>query len=56
MIEVVLKARYSWMEEAIQQCVDGQLTFSDLCKLFADKGYKTTSLYEMVRAAEQSKK
>lgn len=55
MIEVVLKARTESIERLIEECAAGRLAFSgpdSLCAKVAAMGFKTTSLYEMVRAAE----
>ena len=54
MIEVVLQAR-AGVGELVAACARGELPFSgpdSLCSKVAAMGYKTTSLYEMVRAAE----
>jgi hypothetical protein len=54
MIEVVLQAR-TGVGELVEACARGDLPFSgpdSLCSKVAAMGYKTTSLYEMVRAAE----
>jgi hypothetical protein len=54
MIEVVLQAR-AGVGELVEACARGELPFSgpdSLCSKVAAMGYKTTSLYEMVRAAE----
>lgn len=52
MVQVVMQSRYDWIEQAIQECADGKLPFDDLCQKVAAAGFKTTSLHEMVRAAE----
>lgn len=56
MLDLILVARNQTIGELVQQCADGQLVFSgpeSLCSKVAAMGYKTTSLYEMVRAAEK---
>jgi hypothetical protein len=53
--EVVLQARTPDIGEWVQQCADKKLSFDELCRRVAAQGYKTISLYEMVRAAERSK-
>ena len=56
MIEVVLQAR-AGVGELVEACARGELPFSgpdSLCSKVAAMGYKTTSLYEMVRAVECS--
>lgn len=54
--EVVWVARSATIAELVQLCADRKLPFSgpdSLCSKVAAMGYKTTSLYEMVRAAER---
>lgn len=56
--QVVLVARNQTIADLIQQCADGTLPFSgpdSLCSKVADMGFKTTSLYEMVIAAERAR-
>jgi hypothetical protein len=55
MVEVVLQAKTPTIAQLVQDCADGKLPFDSLCDLVAAMGYKTTSLYEMVRAAECQK-
>lgn len=53
--KVVLQARTPQIADLIEQCARGELPFSgpdSLCSKVSDMGYRTTSLYEMVRAAE----
>jgi hypothetical protein len=55
MVEVVMQARNETIGKLIQECAEGRLQFSgpgSLCEKVAAMGFKTTSLYEMVRAAE----
>ena len=52
-IQVVMVSRSDWIEELVQMSAKGELPFSYLCEQVAARGYKTTSLYEMVRACEQ---
>jgi hypothetical protein len=55
MIQVVLKSRYDSIEYLIQECASGRLPFTgpgSLHEKVAAMGFKTTSLYEMVCAAE----
>jgi hypothetical protein len=40
--------------ELVEACARGTLSFDDLCKQVVVMGYKTTSLHEMVRAAEET--
>lgn len=56
MIEIELKSRYNWIDEAIEKCAKGELKFSgpdSLYTLFSSKGFSTTSLYEMVVAKKK---
>ena len=58
MVEIILQARTPRIAELVQACADGALPFSgsvSLCSMVAAMGYKTTSLYEMVRSVEQDK-
>lgn len=53
--QVVLQARNATIAELIEQCARGELPFSgpdSLHSKIAAMGYRTTSLYEMVCAAE----
>lgn len=53
--EVVLVARNQSIAELIEMCARKELPFSgpdSLCSRVHAMGYSTTSLYEMVRAAE----
>lgn len=57
-LKVVLTARNDTIAELVQACADGKLPFSgpdSLCSKVHDMGFKTTSLYEMVRAVEKSR-
>jgi hypothetical protein len=59
MVEVILQSRYDWIEKAINDCADGKLPFSgpgSLTEMVAKAGYKTTSLHEMVCAAEAARR
>lgn len=51
-VEVVLIARTEEIGRLVQDCAEGKLEFDELCERVAAVGYRTTSLYEMVRAAE----
>lgn len=58
MVEVVLQARNQTIADLIEECAAGRLAFSgpdSLCAKVAAMGFKTTSLYEMVRAAEMQR-
>lgn len=50
-----LQARTPEIGEMVEQCARGKLPFDDLCKAVAKMGFKTTSLYEMVCAAEAAR-
>ena len=54
--EVVLRARGDDIDEWVDRCARGELAFDELRRRVAAKGFKTTSLYEMVRAALPAKK
>ena len=54
-LQFKLKPRNATIGQLVQDCADGKLPFSghgSLCAKVAAMGYKTTSLYEMVLAAE----
>ena len=58
MPEVTMVARAPKIAELIEACADGALPFSgenSLCGMVAAMGFKTTSLYEMVRSVEQDR-
>lgn len=58
-IEVVLQARNETIAQLIEDCVDEKIPFSgpgSLCEKIALMGYKTTSAYEMVLAAERARR
>jgi len=55
MVEVILQAR-AGVGELVEACARGELPFSgsdSLCSKVSAMGHKTTSLYEMVLAAER---
>jgi hypothetical protein len=52
--EVVMQARTPAIGELVEACAKGELNFDELCRRVAAMGYKTTSLFEMVRACEAS--
>jgi hypothetical protein len=55
-VRLVLKPRNETIGRLVQDCADGKLPFAgpgSLCETVAAMGYKITSLYEMVRAAER---
>lgn len=55
MVEIMLQARTPKISELVEACADGAIPFSgpdSLCSMVAAMGYKTTSLYEMVRSVE----
>ncbi len=47
-------ARTDSIAAMVNECAEGRLSFSDLCTRVSAMGYKTTSLHEMVCAAERS--
>ena len=54
-ITFTLTARTPMIERLVQDCADRRITFDELCREIARMGYRTSSLYEMVRAAEAQK-
>jgi hypothetical protein len=58
-IQFVMQPRNATIGELVEACAKGKLAFSgpgSLCAKVAAMGYKTTSLYEMVRATEYALK
>lgn len=55
-MQVTLRARTPTIADLVQQCADKMIGFDELCRRVAAMGYKTTSLYEMVCAAERPQK
>ena len=53
MPKLVFEARTPALAELIQDCADGKLSFDGLCAKVSAMGYRTTSLFEMVVAAER---
>ncbi len=51
MVEVVMIAKPG-VGELVTACAANEITFGELCEQVAAMGYKTTSLYEMVIAAQ----
>jgi hypothetical protein len=51
--EVVLVARTDTIAKLVLECARKELSFEELCRKVHALGYRTTSLYEMVRAAER---
>lgn len=49
---VTMQARTPEIADLVADCAAGKLPFDSLCEKVATMGFKTTSLYEMVRAAE----
>jgi hypothetical protein len=49
---VVLVARNDKIAELVAQCAEGTLSFNELCRQVSEMGFRTTSLFEMVIAAE----
>jgi hypothetical protein len=58
-MELKLKPRNETIAQLIEDCADGKIPFSgedSLCSKISAMGFKITSLYEMVRAAEEARK
>ncbi len=54
-VRIVMVARSASIAELVERCARNELAFSgpdSLCAKVAAMGYRTTSLYEMVIAAE----
>jgi len=51
-LEIELKAKSETVESLAKDCAEGLIPFGELCAKVRAMGYKTTSLYEMVRAHE----
>ena len=49
----VAEARIPRLQELVDDCARGKLPFDELCLAVANMGFRTTSLHEHVRAAEQ---
>ena len=49
---VILQARTPQIGDLVLACAEKRIGFDDLCSQVAAMGYRTTSLYEMVCAAE----
>lgn len=54
MVQVVLQARENWIGDLVKKCARNEVGFDELCRRVAAAGYRTTSLYEMVIAAERA--
>ena len=54
MVEVVMIAKPG-VSELVTACAANEITFGETCEQVAAMGYKTTSLYEMVKAAEAAR-
>ncbi len=48
-LEVVMVAREPRISDLIRACAEKRIMFDELCERVEKMGYKTTSLYEMVR-------
>jgi len=58
-VQFVMQPRDATIGSLVEACAKGQIAFSgpdSLCAKVAAMGYKTTSLYEMVRATEYALK
>ena len=49
-LEVKLTPRTDRIAELVEECANNEISFADLCKEVHEMGFKTTSLYEIVRA------
>ncbi len=54
-MDVTMQARTPTIGQLVQDCADGKLQFNELCQRVAAMGFKTTSLYEMVRSIQIAK-
>ena len=52
--EIVMVARTPSIAEWVADCAARRMSFDELCQRVAARGFKTTSLYEAVRAAEDA--
>lgn len=55
-VHVVLQARSTQISDLIEACAKREIDLGTCCERIAAMGYKTTSVYEMVRAAEYALK
>lgn len=53
--EIVMEARTPKIAELVEKCARKEISFESLCYEVARMGYKTNSLYEMVRSYEQAR-
>lgn len=51
-MKVVIIPRDASVAQVIQACAEGSITFGEACERISAMGYKTTSVHEMVVAAE----
>ena len=52
-MQITLKPRNETIGQLVKDCADKKITFDELAHRVSAMGYKTTSLHEMVRAAEE---
>jgi len=52
-LSFVLEPRTPAIGELIEACARKEISFDECCARIAEMGYKTTSVYEMVMAAER---
>ena len=52
--QIVLSARTPSIAEWVIECAAKRMSFDELCRRVGAQGFKTTSLYEAVRAAEMA--
>lgn len=53
MSTIEIMPRTENIAQLVQACAEGRLSFETLCSRVAAMGYRTTSLHEMVLAAER---
>jgi hypothetical protein len=51
-MQVELRPRSDRVDEVIRACAEKRISFKAACQRIAEMGYRTTSVYEMVREAE----
>ena len=54
--QLVLRPRTQGISDLIEAHLEKQISFGELCSKVAAMGFKTTSLYEMVIAAEAERR
>lgn len=49
-MEIKMEPRFPTIGDAVDRCARGTMTFRELCSFVAAMGFKTTRMYEAVRA------